>query len=96
MKQSTYNGKDRHVTDSEWQLQEAKACFSEVVRRSQEKPQLVTVHGKPSAVVVSAEFFNKMLPETGVELIELMTKLDSGDLEFGDRGAAMPVREVVL
>lgn len=41
---------------SDWQLQDAKNRFSEVVRRaSDEGPQTVTVHGKPAAVVVSAE-----------------------------------------
>ncbi|MFT5837218.1 MAG: prevent-host-death family protein [Candidatus Azotimanducaceae bacterium] len=96
MKNGVYHGKDRHATDSEWQLQEAKACLSEVVRRSQQQPQRVTVHGKPSAVVVSAEFFDRMLPESGADLIELMTQAASGELEFGEGGEAMPVREVEL
>jgi prevent-host-death family protein len=96
MSRGSYNGKDRPSTDNEWQLQEAKACFSEVVRRSQEQPQRVTVHGKPSVVVVSAEFFDRMLPESGADLIKLMTKAASDDLEFGERGEAMPVREVEL
>ena len=38
----------------EWQLQDAKNRFSELVRRAQaEGPQTVTVHGKPAAVVLS-------------------------------------------
>ncbi len=40
---------------SEWQLQEAKNRFSEVVRRAAEEgPQTVTIHGKPAAVILSA------------------------------------------
>jgi len=37
-----------------WQLQEAKARLSEVIKSAQnEGPQQVTVRGKPSAVVIS-------------------------------------------
>jgi antitoxin Phd len=39
-----------------WKLQDAKARFSEVVRRARTgKPQRVTVHGKDAVVVVDAE-----------------------------------------
>lgn len=42
----------------EWQLQDAKNRFSELVRRAQaEGPQTVTVHGKPAAVVLSADAY---------------------------------------
>lgn len=42
----------------EWQLQEAKNRFSEVVRRAREEgPQTVTVHGKPAAVVLSPDAY---------------------------------------
>ncbi len=39
-----------------WKLQDAKARFSELVRRARAgKPQRVTVHGKDAVVVVDAE-----------------------------------------
>ena len=42
------------MTANTWKLQDAKARFSEVVRKAREgEPQTVTVHGEP-AVVVSA------------------------------------------
>ena len=42
----------------EWQLQDAKNRFSELVRRAREEgPQTVTVHGKPAAVVLSADAY---------------------------------------
>lgn len=42
----------------EWQLQDARNRFSELVRRAQaEGPQTVTVHGKPTAVVISADAY---------------------------------------
>lgn len=38
----------------QWQLQQAKARLSEVLRRAQtEGPQAITVHGKNEAVVLS-------------------------------------------
>jgi antitoxin Phd len=38
-----------------WSLQDAKARFSEVVRRAQEEgPQTVTIRGHPAAVVTAA------------------------------------------
>ena len=42
----------------EWQLQQAKQRFSEVVRRALEDgPQVVTRHGREAVVVVSAAEF---------------------------------------
>ena len=42
-----------------WQLQDAKARLSEVVKLAQsEGPQAITVHGKPAAVLVSREEMN--------------------------------------
>ena len=38
-----------------WTLAVAKARLSEVVDRAQGGPQTITRHGKPSAVIVSAE-----------------------------------------
>jgi prevent-host-death family protein len=38
-----------------WALQDAKAKFSELVRRAQtEGPQTVTVHGEPAVVITAA------------------------------------------
>ena len=94
MNQKKYHKNDTPLAD--WQLQKAKACFSEVVRRAKDSPQRVTVRGKPSAVVVSAEYFERMLPESGASLSELMRNAPLGDVKFGERGEAMPVREVEL
>jgi prevent-host-death family protein len=61
-----------------WKLQDAKARFSEVVRRAQsEGPQRVTVHGKDTVVILSAQDYAKVMPatgetRTGEELIKAM------------------------
>lgn len=44
-----------------WQLQTAKARFSEVVKQAADDgPQEITVHGRPVAVVISREFFDRL------------------------------------
>jgi prevent-host-death family protein len=46
-----------------WKLEDAKARFSEVVRLAQnEGPQRVTVRGKDSVVVISAQELERLLP----------------------------------
>jgi prevent-host-death family protein len=40
---------------STWTVADAKSRFSEVVKRAQGGPQIVTRNGKPAAVIVSAE-----------------------------------------
>jgi len=68
-----------------WKLQDAKASFSEVVRRAKsEGPQHVTVRGKEACVIVSAEEFDRMVgakPE--VPLVEFLQglRLDELDIE---------------
>jgi prevent-host-death family protein len=50
-----------HAVRRDWQLQEAKARFSEVFRLAREcGPQRVTRHGKAAVVVVPAEEFERL------------------------------------
>ena len=49
------------VHEPSWQLQEAKARFSEVVRRAvDEGPQHVSVRGEPAAVVLSEQEYRQL------------------------------------
>jgi prevent-host-death family protein len=74
----TRNRRRKASSPGTWKLQDAKARFSEVVRRAQsEGPQRVTVHGKEAAVVISAKDFATTRPaaggaRTGAELIKAM------------------------
>ena len=44
-----------------WQMQEAKAKLSEVIKEAKKKgPQKITVHGKPVAVVLSREDYERL------------------------------------
>lgn len=54
-----------------WQLQEAKARMSELVKRAQEGPQRITLHGKPVAVLVSHGTF-EALSQTPGSLLDFM------------------------
>ena len=47
---------------SDWQLQDAKNRFSEVVKRAgNDGPQTVTVHGRRAAVVLSALEYDQLI-----------------------------------
>ena len=51
----------RGQTASNWQLQDAKARFSEVVKRAREQgPQHVSLRGEPAVVVISEADFAKL------------------------------------
>lgn len=76
-----------------WQLQEAKSKFSELVRRTlEEGPQTITRHGRDAVVMVSGEEYRRLAGEAegkpdfkeflmsapeGLELID--TSLPGGD-----------------
>jgi prevent-host-death family protein len=53
--------RDTNPAHSNWQLQDAKARFSELVKRAREQgPQRVSVRGEPAVVVVSDEEFARL------------------------------------
>jgi antitoxin Phd len=46
---------------AEWQLQEAKARLSEVIKKAtKEGPQRITVHGEPTAVLISSDEYERL------------------------------------
>lgn len=81
-----------------WVLHDAKARFSELVRRvHSEGPQHVTVHGRDEVVVVAAEEFRRLMGErTGASLIEAMQASPYREIELDAPRSAMPVRDVEL
>lgn len=79
-----------------WKLEEAKARFSEVVRRAQKRPQHVTVRGRETAVVLSAESFARLLPESKMNLVDILQEAPAQEIRFGEISEPMPVREVEL
>jgi prevent-host-death family protein len=85
-------------TAGRWLLQDAKARFSELVRRVRsEGPQHVTVHGRDEVVVISADEFRRLKGErTGAALVEAMQASPHRDIDIEPARAPMPVRDVTL
>jgi len=81
-----------------WPLQDAKARFSELVRRARsEGPQHVTVHGRDKVVVVAAEEFRRLKGDrTGEALIAALQASPYRDIDIEPRRARLPVRNVKL
>lgn len=81
-----------------WALQDAKARFSEVVRKAKtEGPQQITVHGREEVVVVSVEEYRRIKGEpTGQVLIDLMQNSPLRDIEFEHARTPAITRRVKL
>ena len=80
-----------------WQLQEAKARLSEVIKKAQaEGPQHITVRGASTAVVLSEAEYEQLV-SAGESLVEFMHRsplYGMDDIEFSrDKSQG---REVVL
>jgi len=68
-----------------WKLEDAKARFSEVVRRARtEGPQCVTVRGKDAVVVIAVETLENLLPpeKPRQNLVDFLQGLGIGDLDM--------------
>ncbi len=79
-----------------WQLQEAKARLSELVRLSRrDGPQEISIRGEPAAVVLSSADYHRLLAgkPSFVEFLR-SSPLACAELEL-DRDRA-PARQVVL
>jgi prevent-host-death family protein len=86
----------RIVKSGRWLLQDAKARFSELVRRVHSVgPQHVTVHGRDEVVVISADEFRRLKGDlTGEALIAAMQASPHRDIDIEPRRTQMPVRPV--
>lgn len=73
-----------------WQLQDAKAKFSEVVERAmREGPQTVTRHGRDAVVIVDAAEFEKLRARR-LSLKEALMSGPDGEFELPVRRADGP------
>jgi prevent-host-death family protein len=79
-------------------LQDAKARFSELVRRVRDEgPQHVTVHGKEGVVVVSEEEFRRLRGEvTGAALVAAMQASPHRSISLEPKRGRLSVRDVDL
>ena len=82
-----------------WKLQDAKARFSEVVRRARtDGPQRVTIHGRDAVVIVAAE--DHVTPgaagvRTGAELVAAMQQARKLGLKLKPLRTYPPMRPPV-
>lgn len=81
-----------------WALQDAKARFSELVRKAKtEGPQRVTVHGREEVVVVSVEEYRRVRGErSGQVLVDLFGESPLRELSLDRTPTRGPVRDVKL
>jgi prevent-host-death family protein len=81
-----------------WLLQDAKARFSELVRKVRsDGPQHVTVHGRDEVVVISAEEFRRLKGDVrGDALIAAMQASPHRKVSIEPKREPMPVRDVSL
>jgi prevent-host-death family protein len=71
--------------DATWRLEEAKARFSEVVRRAHDQgPQYVTVRGKRAVAIIDATEPERLLPPSPavVPLVEFLESLHIQGLDL--------------
>jgi prevent-host-death family protein len=43
-----------------WQLQDAKAKFSQLIKSAEKAPQIITVRGEETAVIISIDKYRKL------------------------------------
>jgi prevent-host-death family protein len=87
----------RTDNDNQWQMQDAKARLSEVMRRARDVgPQHISVHGRDDSVVLSAEEYRKLKGDrrTGADLIAAFQAYPWPDDFALPRRFPMPVRDI--
>jgi prevent-host-death family protein len=98
LKAPSGRARKRDTRSGYWLLQDAKACFSELVRRVRsEGPQHVTVHGRDEVVIISAEEFARLKGErTGQALIDAMQASPHREIDLEPARIRLSVRSVHL
>lgn len=94
----THRRPGKHPSGDRWALQDAKAGFSELVRRVRsEGPQHVTFDGSDEVVVIAAEEFHRLKGDrSGEMLVAAMQTSPYRDVEIVPERVRMPVRDFGL
>ena len=81
-----------------WRLQDAKAKFSELVRRAKtDGPQHVTLHGREEVVVIAADQFHRLAGDrSGQALIDAMHASPHRGASLEVSRTRLPVRDIAL
>jgi antitoxin Phd len=78
-----------------WQLQEAKARLSEVVKSAREGPQEISVRGEPAAVVLSIEEYER-LKKKKLSLAEFVRRSGLVGVDLDLERDKSPARDIDL
>lgn len=78
-----------------WQVQEAKTKLSSLIRCAKQNPQMITVHGNPEVVVLSAKQYSK-LSKTENSILEIMQSIPYKDFKFPKRSKDSRTRKINL
>lgn len=79
-----------------WQMQEAKAHFSELMRRAAaDGPQTITVHGRRAAVVLSPDDYDR-LKRPRPSLVEFLRSSPLVGVDLNIERDKSPMRDVDL
>ncbi|GBU25131.1 hypothetical protein R83H12_01770 [Fibrobacteria bacterium R8-3-H12] len=79
-----------------WQLQEAKAKFSELVKQTKSAPQTITVRGEPVAVIVSIQKYQNLVkPKQNLHEFLSSSPLASTELHIS-RNSSTTLRDIDL
>jgi prevent-host-death family protein len=98
MTRTKTKGTQTPARTGQWALQDAKARFSEVVRKAKtEGPQRITVHGREEVVVVSVEEYRRGKGHlTGEALVKVLQESPAGDISMDRVRTRSRVRPVEL
>lgn len=74
----------KRAAPATWKLEDAKARFSEVVRRAHvDGPQAVTVRGRRAVVVLDADEYERLAaPKPELPLVDFLSRLDMEGLDL--------------
>jgi prevent-host-death family protein len=86
------------VRNTKWQLQEAKAMLSELVKSAAREPQIITVRGEEKAVVLSMdEYKNLVNSKQKLNLVEFFQNSPWSDVELDiPERRVEPMRDINL
>lgn len=80
-----------------WQLQQAKAQFSELVKSCQrDGPQEISVRGEPAAVMLSRRDYDRMRQARRPSLLEFLRRSPLRGVALDLERSRSPLRKVAL
>jgi prevent-host-death family protein len=85
------------VANRQWQVQEAKGRFSEVIAEAQQSgPQSITKHGREVAVLMSSADFERLSDRPTSSLVDFLASIPFDELQIPERDRADVGRDVSL